>query len=184
MVSGIESERWAPVVDWEGYEVSSEGRVRSLDRTVHFEDGRVRRYKGQILRQKTCKRTGYVYVSLRNGPRRECIKTDWLVLAAFVGPCPEGQERRHLNGDRADPRLTNLAYGTRVQNMRDKWSHGTAPFGEKHHVAKFSDQWCDQVRAATGTITEIALHFGASRTQVWNVRNSKRRHSAAEILAS
>jgi HNH endonuclease len=39
----------------------------------------------------------------RKGSRKACY-VHRLVLEAFAGPCPEGAEPRHLNGDRADNR--------------------------------------------------------------------------------
>ena len=47
-----------------------------------------------------------------------------LVMFAFVGPCPPGQEVRHLDGDKLNPSLDNLVYGTRSENMRDMVRHG------------------------------------------------------------
>lgn len=43
-------EIWRPVVGYEGlYEVSSYGRVRSLDRYVKYSNGRINLHKGRIL---------------------------------------------------------------------------------------------------------------------------------------
>ena len=41
-----------------------------------------------------------------------------LVLAAFVGPCPEGIEGDHKNFDKHDNRLDNLEYVTKLENVR------------------------------------------------------------------
>jgi hypothetical protein len=49
-----------------------------------------------------------------------------LVLEAFVGPCPEGMECRHLDGDPANNRLENLRWGTHRENAADQVRHGTA----------------------------------------------------------
>ena len=43
------TERWLPITGVENYEVSSEGRVRSLARLIHTRNGRTRHYDGQIL---------------------------------------------------------------------------------------------------------------------------------------
>lgn len=59
------------------------------------------------------------------------------MLAAFVGPCPEGQEARHLDGDASNNRWApgneeetmaaggSLMWGTHRENIRDKHRHGT-----------------------------------------------------------
>ncbi|HEY9610494.1 HNH endonuclease [Allocoleopsis sp.] len=59
---------------------------------------------------------GYRKVSL--GGKREYIHR--LVLLTFVGPCPEGFQACHKNSDRADNRLSNLTWGSRKRNARDR----------------------------------------------------------------
>lgn len=54
-------------------------------------------------------------------------KVHRLVLQAFVGPCPDGQQVRHLDGDKENNNLRNLRYGTGAENTADKVRHGTMP---------------------------------------------------------
>lgn len=54
-------------------------------------------------------------------------------MAAFAGPCPEGLEVRHLDGDPANNRLTNLCYGTHSENVQDSLRHGTHAQARKDH---------------------------------------------------
>ena len=130
------NEEWRPVVGWEDlYEVSDQGRVRSSDRTVHCKNGRTRRYKGRLLKPQKSG-GGYLQVALCRGdkPRRSYIHR--LVLAAFAGPCPDGMETRHLNGNPADNRLANLQYGTRSENNLDRVKHGTHQETRKTHCPR------------------------------------------------
>lgn len=46
-------------------------------------------------------------------------------MLAFVGPCPDGMEVCHNDGNPENNRVENLRYGTRSDNMRDKRKHGT-----------------------------------------------------------
>ena len=111
-------ERWAPVK--EGYEASTLGRVRSLDRTVpHPRSGQLT-LRGRVLKPSVSGRTstspGYLAVKLGAGSRTWPIHN--LVALAFLGP-PEGRVVRHLNSDPHDNRLENLAYGTPPDNTQD-----------------------------------------------------------------
>lgn len=63
-----------------------------------------------------------------------------LVLEAFVGPCPEGMEVAHRNGDPSDNRLDNLRWSTPVDNQADRVEHGTDSRGEKHGQHKLTEQ--------------------------------------------
>lgn len=104
----VESERWLPIVGFPDYMISSEGRVYS-----HFSQ--------KFLRPGIAS-NGYPTVALGRGNTRTVHS---LVAEAFIGPCPPGQEVRHDNGDRKNPHLSNLLYGTRAQNIADAIAHGT-----------------------------------------------------------
>ena len=122
-------EQWAAVVGWEGlYEVSDFGRVRSLRRwTPAGMRG------GRILKPRRLPKTGYLRVSLcKNGERHDAY-IHQLVLQAFVGPCPAGQEVRHLDGNPARNVRSNLCWGTKSENGYDKVRHGTHHHSRKTH---------------------------------------------------
>jgi hypothetical protein len=118
-------EVWRGVQGWERlYEVSDQGRVRSLDRVVSKPNWGTFIRKGKILKPGVNK--GYQTVTLqdRSHSRIERRLIHQVVLTAFVGPCPTGMETRHLDGNRSNNRATNLAWGTRVQNAADRDHHG------------------------------------------------------------
>jgi len=91
---------------------------------------------------------GYIIVTLRqpdrNLPRRITRYVHRLLLTAFVGPCPEGMECRHLDGCRTNNQLSNLVWGTRAENISDRIAHGSCR-GERNGRAKLTE---DQVREA------------------------------------
>ena len=70
------------------------------------------------------KDTGYleIQLSLENHPPR-LVGVHRLLLAAFVGPCPEGMECRHLDGNRLNNKLENLCWGTHYENIQDRTRH-------------------------------------------------------------
>lgn len=61
-----------------------------------------------------------------------------LICEAFHGPCPEGMECRHLDGNRTNNAASNLAWGTRRENHADKNAHGTQLVGAKNPMAKLT----------------------------------------------
>ncbi|MDK7147208.1 NUMOD4 motif-containing HNH endonuclease [Corynebacterium kroppenstedtii] len=127
----MSKERWRPVVDYEGiYEVSDQGRVRSLDRIITQHDGMKRPMRGRILRQQV-RDDGHTQVVMKYMGVAATRKVHRLVAMAFLGPCPEGMEVCHNNGNPADNRLSNLRYGTRSENMYDRVKHGDHPLAAK-----------------------------------------------------
>lgn len=107
---------WMPVPGFEeNYEVSDQGEVRSRPRAGT---------KGGTLKPFRT-RGDYLQVGFRNGTGKTYRTVHWVVTAAFLGPRPAGLEVRHLDGDKENCALSNLTYGTRSENGRDKRQHGT-----------------------------------------------------------
>ena len=91
-------ELWQPIEGYEGaYEVSNQGRVRSLDRLVPAKAGSLATRKGQILKQKV-NHKGYMEVMLTRNPSKRVFKVHRLVAAAFVeGDCALTVNHKDLN---------------------------------------------------------------------------------------
>ena len=118
------SETWRPIPGYEGrYEASDLGRIRSFP-TLRTKGG---------VRSVHIDREGYPSLKLfLQGKSRE-QRVHKLVAAAFLGARPEGQEVLHKDGDRRNPALVNLMYGTRGENNLDQVRHGTHPFAFRTH---------------------------------------------------
>ncbi len=113
------TEIWKDISGWEGfYQVSTEGRVRSLDRITRGKHGPTI-YRGKIL--KLARRTvKYPVVVFTREDTRVYFAVHRIIASTFLGPCPEGLEVCHNNNNRYDSRLSNLRYDTRKANMADK----------------------------------------------------------------
>jgi hypothetical protein len=126
----VVTEEWRSVVGFPRYEVSSLGRVRSwLPRTWNA--------KQEITEPHILKATpglnGYARVSLASPRGKIGVSVHRLVLEAFVGPCPTGMVCRHFpDRDKTNNALSNLSWGTQLENSHDKRAHGTQPMGDRH----------------------------------------------------
>lgn len=186
MIDVAAPERWRPVRDYEGlYQISDRGQVRSLDRQVIVEmpggykiaSGRtVRTYRGRTLKW-WIRADGYPEVTLS----RDGVQTDFrvhiLVLEAFVGLCPPGQEARHGPAGKADPGLANLrGWGTRAENMADRATDGTLSRGERQGHAKLTAAVVLEIRsrvAAGERQVDVARDLRIGKGHVWAVVHRK-----------
>lgn len=157
------AEVWMPVPEFPGYEVSNHGRVRTYFarskslKTVIGEKPRIMNH--------SYGRRGYHRVTLRCDGKQSTKSVHSLVLTAFVGPRPVGGVCCHGNGDVNDNRVSNLRWGTHMDNERDKEIHGTQPRGMKHGNAKLTDDQVRKIRemARNGmTGKDIAVFFNIS----------------------
>ena len=81
---------------------------------------------------------GYPMVILYENGRTCNRRIHRLVLETFIGPCPNGMEACHNNGNKADHHLRNLRWDFLRNNTLDAIKHGTHVNnrGEKCGAAK------------------------------------------------
>ena len=175
--------QWRPVSGYEDtYEVSSSGDVRSVDRTVRYFDGRERFYRGRTLRQSNGSH-GYPMVNLCRGGSCRAALVHRLVLESFVGPCPDGMECRHIDGNRLNPRLANLAWGTSAENSADTRRHGWDQRGQRGSNASLTlEQVLDDVLPslqAGETQQSIASRLGITQGTISRIACGKSWSNAA-----
>jgi HNH endonuclease/NUMOD4 motif len=125
-------EEWRPITGTEGgYEISNHGRARSAERYVVDRRGIPRRLSSRMLVPRPTP-TGYL--------RIQVFKKDQyihrLVLEEFVGPCPDGMEACHNDGDRSNNTPDNLRWDTRLGNCQDIIAHGTHANLQKTHCPR------------------------------------------------
>ena len=144
----MEEEIWKDVPEYEGYyQVSNLGRVRSLGRPIKSHGGYFQWRQGQMMNP-NIGRQGYRRVGLHHPDKKsKGFNVNWLVLRAFVGPCPPGEMSRHFpDNNPANNRLDNLRWGTAKQNSEDKIFHGTVCAGERNPYAKLTNQDVIRIR--------------------------------------
>ena len=154
----VRQERWRPVPG-RAYEVSDKGRVRRAD-------------NGYVLKARKNKSHTMVWISDGLDPR--AISVHRLVAAAFIGPCPEGLEVNHINGDGADNRVENLEYITHAENCRHAYRLGLTPppplgIGEDNGRAILGVREVKMIRSerSRGVIARVlALRFGVARSTI------------------
>ncbi|WP_167859312.1 NUMOD4 domain-containing protein [Paenibacillus cymbidii] len=123
-----EDEVWKAVVGYEGYyEVSSNGRVRSLDRVIkRVQAGKVVAVplKGKMLSLREDK-DGYLTVNFSNGGIKTTNnRVHRLVALAFI-PNPDNKsEVNHINGKKNDNKVVNLCWSTSYENITHSWDKG------------------------------------------------------------
>ena len=170
------AEVWKAVVGYEGlYSVSNHGRVRSEPRLIRCKlvNTNRRRLAGRILRPNIIDVAGHQSVALCLDGVVERRAPYCLALEAFIGPRPRGMQCCHIDGDPTNNRLENLRWGTAADNAADRDSHGRTIRGERHKLAKLSDDDAALIRAAlaagTGAAT-LATRFGVSRTIINRIK--------------
>lgn len=179
-----DSEEWRDIPGWDGYQASSLGRIRSLDRkrVQWMRDGSMQPvlYPGRIRKQSQCPQTGYMKVGLSNlqSGKRRTFCAHQLVCLAFHGERPARHDTAHENGNRSDNRASNLRWATRQENRLDSVQHGTINRGERNGQARLSDadvMEMRRLRHSGVTARELATRYGVTARHVYDCLAGRRR---------
>lgn len=167
-----QSEEWRPVVGFEGYyEVSSDGRVRSVTRIVRNPNSNsgIRQISGKVISH-SINRRGYFSVRLfRNssGKRQEIHR---LVGNAFIGPLPKGHHTHHIDEDKTNNRLDNLEYRPMGKHMH---LHHR---GENAHKAVLTDVEVLEIQALLADNQShgaLAKRYGVDHATISHIKHGR-----------
>jgi len=155
------------------YDIFPDGKVWSKPRLNSINSWR----KGRFLKSATHK-SGHkcVYLSLNGKLFKRYVHR--LVLEAFAGPCPNGKEGCHYDGNPANNELTNLRWATRKENAEDTIRHGTTLRGERNKRAKLNSVQVRSIRRLLNSnvlsLQEIARLFNVARSTISQIKRGYR----------
>lgn len=187
----MENEIWKPVPNFPLYEVSNLGRVKSLERK--YERGEWRHQVTQSVTWQERYISGWVkrsrgrpmsvMIALRKDGITYNDRVHRLVLKAFVGPCPDGMEGCHNDGNPLNNALSNLRWDTHKSNVKDMEKHQTKSnppvhFGEAHHNCKLTAEDVKAIRSTPitrGVKAELSRKYDVSITTIKRVLDGVQR---------
>jgi len=161
-------ELWARIKGWRSYRVSSFGRVVRIE-----SDGNVTILKSHPL-------GGYPAVRIKEDDQRSKeVFVHRLVAESFMPNSNPKLEVNHKSGYALDPRLSNLEWVTRAQNIRHAFDNGLNPkrCGEDNHIAKLTNEQAREIYCLGSqrikTQRVLAQEYGVSRTTVNHIVRRK-----------
>ena len=163
----MEKEIWKDILGYEGsYQISTHGRVKSLDRYVVYSNGSVRFYKGKILKQ-SHNNEGRPQVALNRNSKSHTFSVQRLMSYAFMGERPKGYIICHNDGNMLNNNIENLRYDKLRENSIDMYRHGC-----KVTIGKLSIEDVVEIRRlyATGKYLQKDL------ANIYNVNQSNISH--------
>lgn len=174
-------EIWKSIKDYPDYEVSSYGRVRSIDRYITNSLNRTIFYKSKILKFSHNNKTGYNQVALYKNKKIKTFSIHRLVAETFI-PNPNNYlEVNHIDGDKTNNHVENLEWVTRKENITHaittgltkyttprtigiKWKNATS----KYHGVSWSkdkNKWtaCISIKGKTTGLKRFKTEIEAAR---------------------
>jgi hypothetical protein len=159
---------WRDVPGYPGYEVSPDGQVRSWLVCGKFAKPGTRRSVPRVLRPALTH--GYKCVVLAANGKAKTTKIATIVAITWIGPRPYKHVVRHLDGNRLNDSLANLAYGTYKDNLEDARAHGTIARGETLNFAKLRENDVIDILKSSDPQNVLAARYGVSQGAISRIR--------------
>lgn len=168
------NEKWKNIPGFENkYQVSDTGIVRSLPRIVDRGTKGLRKTRLKIISQS---------VSNTNSPYKRCTlfknsvrhykDVHVLVALAFIGPRPHDHEIHHIDGNRLNNNLSNIAYLTIAEHRATR----NMPKGSQHPNSVLTEQEVIALRQdhKSGlTYKQLGVKYGVSTMSSWRIARRK-----------
>lgn len=183
-----EVEIWKPIPEYEGYyEASSLGRIRSVNREITRNDGKVKKWGSAIKKPYPFK--GYLSVRLCKNHEGKNFLVHRLVALAFLSNPNNLPEINHKNGIREDNSVENLEWISRIDNQRHSWHVLGRKVSDKlkssfEHTKR--KKYKTVLNIETGIYYDSIIDAAKSRNVVdynlWRVLNSNRNNTKFIIV--
>jgi len=165
-------ETWIDMIGYEGYyQVSSEGRIRSVDRLIA---NPTRKRKGKIMKQ-CIDGKGYKALSISKDGKFKMLTVHRLVAMSFLGY--SNLTVNHKNGIKTDNRIKNLEFMTQKENNRHANRLGLVNYvkGEKCHLSKLTGKDVLEIRKMEGVKTrkQLSIMYGVCEKNIRNIQSRK-----------
>ena len=170
----LEGEQLRQIPGFEGiYVISNYGKVQRLTSGNNT-------FAGKVLKPMVNKKTGYPYVKLTKNGKVYKKQLHILVAQLFL-PAPKDENYivNHIDGNKLNPKHTNLEWISRSENTKHAIEHGLQPlcYGEKNGAAKLTDEQVASIREQYAskqyTQKQLATMYGVTSVYISNLVTGK-----------
>jgi HNH endonuclease len=143
------------VRDWPMYEISNLGGVRRDNKPI-----------AQFLNNR-----GYLCFNVSDGSKRKMLRVHREVARAFLPQT--GPIVRHLDGNKLNCCLSNLAWGNSLDNESDKNKHGRTLRRARHPMAKLTEANVTFILVSQQPAQHLAEVFGVTKRHIWAIKTGR-----------
>jgi hypothetical protein len=175
----ILEEIWKPIPNFENYEASSFGRIRSIDRRSNYKNISTKIQKGKIITPyKTNK--GYLRLGLRKNNKCYQLSVHRLIALSFIENTNNYSDVNHINMVKTDNNVENLEWLNNKENL--EYSKKNNPLfyekrrGEKHHSSSLTETQVKEIKYLNYigfTDCQIRDFMKIDRSIIYNITSNR-----------
>lgn len=169
----LPGEIWKPIPDYEDYQISTFGRVKS------FKRGAQKILKPMIGR-------GYLRIALTKNGKTKIFSVHRLVTLAFI-PNPQNKPQiNHIDGCKLNNFVDNLEWMTASENTKHAHDNGLATSGEDCYQAKLTAEQVQYIRKNPDALNQYKLAnlFSVTLTTISKIQLGKIYKKAGGVIRS
>lgn len=124
-----QNEQWKSIPNFDNYEASNYGRIRSIDRDItqlRCKRQYTRKMKGRIIKPRI-QNNGYLIVWLRREGVTKAISVHRLVATTFLQSQNADFEINHKDGNKTNNAISNLEWVSRSENIKHSYKELNRP---------------------------------------------------------
>ncbi len=154
-------EIWLDVPNYEDYQASSLGRVRSFA------------YGYAHILKPVKKPSGYLNVTTCIEQVRKTWRVHRLILYTFIGPSE--LECNHKNGIKTDNRIENLEYCTASENQKHAFRTGLqrSQHGEAAYFSKLTEKQVLDIYKSKTIARILAKEYSINMATIYRIKNKQ-----------
>lgn len=174
----IKMETWKEIKDYEGYEISNFGNIKSLSKKIKCKNG-FRITKEKILKPKKTKQ-GYLSIQFKRKGKYFSIHR--IVALHFIDNIKDKPQVNHINGIKQDNRVENLEWCNQSENQIHAYKNKLQK-PSLHKRAYGENQGCSKLKEKDvifilqnykrGMGVKLSKLFNVSQTTILNIVNKK-----------
>lgn len=163
-LDNLDDEEWRPVPNYEGYQVSNYGRVKSLKKREPY------------IMIPSINKNGYLIVLLSKNNKRKLFLISRLVALSFI-PNTNGKPQVNHIFSRFNNYVDCLEWATGSENMRHAFAFGLQENakGEDNYAAKITNDQAEYIRKNPDNLSgvQLAKKFSVCKQTITNIQLGK-----------
>lgn len=170
-IKSVEGEEWKDIPEFEGYQASNLGRIRSL---LMFKYHNHKDLEQSVLKPRN--NFGYLTVRLKTKDgNRNYFSVHRLVAKAFINNPVNKPQINHIDGVKHNNKIENLEWCTASENVKHAFDNGlkTTKKGIESHHSKLTEQSVLEIYYSKESNKTLSKKYNVQENAIFKIKHGR-----------